>query len=363
MKQRLLDIVACPVCAQGLACSRLDVEDPVTGELLEGELCCGHGHSYPVINGIPRLLPPELLSETLRRYHPRHLDGYRGPAGGATAAAALKKETLRSFSYQWTVFSQMYEHWEANFRSYLEPLVNPSDFSGKLVLDAGCGFGRHAYYAAKYGAEVVAMDLSEAVEAARANTAHHPRVHVVQGDIYHPPLKAGFDLIYCIGVMQHLPDPQAGFRRLAGLLHEGGAFFVWVYGQRQGLYRLIDVMRVVSTRLPLRLLYWVTGALNAVSHVCFSLPYKALRRLPGSGRLAAAWPFTRYADLPYRVGHADWFDRLSVPSTVYFSKEEIEKWYADADMRETAVQSREGIGWRGWGRAAGGAKSAGTGAR
>ena len=63
----------------------------------------------------------------------------------------------------------MYPHWEENFRSYFEPLVKRDDFAGKLVLDAGCGFGRHAFYAAKFGAEVLAMDLSEAVEAAYEN--------------------------------------------------------------------------------------------------------------------------------------------------------------------------------------------------
>ena len=45
------------------------------------------------------------------------------------------------------------------------------------MLDAGCGTGRHAYFAASYGArEVVALDLSVAVDAARGKPARVRRV-------------------------------------------------------------------------------------------------------------------------------------------------------------------------------------------
>lgn len=349
MRYRLLEIAVCPQCRNVLACSRVDCEE--NGELAEGELTCAHGHWFPVIGGIPRLLPPALLAETLRAFYPEQYGQYRERLEEEfEEESELKKKTLQSFSFQWNTFSEMYGHWEANFKSYFEPLVQPDDFCGRQVLDAGCGFGRHAYYAGRYGAEVVAMDLSEAVVAAHRNTRDLPSVHVVQGDIYQPPFKATFDLVYCIGVIQHLPDPERGFRCLAELLAEGGALFTWVYGQRHGLYRLVDLMRRVTTRMPFGLLYGTAHGLNLMSFALFSLPYKILRRLPGGGPLARAWPFTRYADLPLRVGHADWFDRLSVPSTVYFTREEVEGWYQRAGLAEVAIQSREGIGWRALGR-------------
>ena len=139
---------------------------------------------------------------------------------------------------------------------------------------------------------------------------------------------------------------------LARFLREGGCQFVWVYGQRTGVYRLVDLMRVITTRIPMRPLYGITYLLNIVSFLAFSFPYKVLRRIPGGRALAAAWPFTRYADLPLRVGHADWFDRLSVPSTVYFSRSEVEEWYAEAGLADVEVSSRDAIGWRALGRLA-----------
>lgn len=351
MRYRLLDLVACPRCGGDLRCARVDLEDAEFGGVREGELGCAAGHRYPVIDGVPRLLPPELLGETLAHFHPEWYRRYRDSlAGEGTGEPALKKKTLRSFGFQWNAFSEMYAQWEANFRSYFEPLVRPEGFRGRLVLDAGCGFGRHAYYAAGYGAEVVAMDLSEAVAAAHRNTRALGGVHVVQGDIYRPPLKPVFEMIYCVGVIQHLPDPEQGFRSLARLLAVDGALFVWVYGRRRGVYRLVDLMRRATTRMSMGPLYRLAWGLNLLSFAAFSLPYRVLRRIPGGGPLARAWPFTRYADLPLRVGHADWFDRLSAPSTVYFERAEVEAWYRGAGLTAVEIQSREGIGWRALGR-------------
>ncbi len=129
----------------------------------------------------------------------------------------------------------MHPEFEAQFLDWVHPL-RPEFFRGKRVLDAGCGIGRHAYYAASYGAsEVVALDLSGAVETARRNLESFDNVDVVQGDLLRPPFRTaaqggGFDLVYSIGVLHHLPDPHAGFRKLVEYVRPGGTIAVWVYG-------------------------------------------------------------------------------------------------------------------------------------
>src|SRR3990172_2722911 len=108
----------------------------------------------------------------------------------------------------------MVEAFGEGFLTYIHPL-GPEFFPGKLVLDAGCGFGRHLYYAAEFGAEVVGVDFSAAVEAARANTAGCKGIHLVQADIYRLPFReASFDFAYSLGVLHHLPDPERGFQAL-----------------------------------------------------------------------------------------------------------------------------------------------------
>ena len=342
MRPRLLEIICCPICETSLVCAQAK-SDENADEIVEGELCCDNNHRFPIRSGVPRLLPPDLTTGAEGGLDTGKVPSFHGD--GPSDRNTILKKTMRSFGYQWNVFSEMYPHWESNTRSYFEPLVQDADFRDRLVLDAGCGFGRHAYYVAKRGGEVVAMDISEAVGAAYRNLQRFDKVHVIQADIYNPPLKPLFHMVYCIGVIQHLPEPGRGFRALSRLMRPGGRFFVWVYGKRVGIYRSIDLMRKISTRLPMRVLYPLTFVLNIASHVCFSWPYKILRSLPGCNKLAGRWPFTRYADLPLRAGQADWFDRLSVPSTVYFSKENVANWYDEAKLVGAEIVSRDGIGW------------------
>ena len=79
---------------------------------------------------------------------------------------AQQKNTAHSFGVQWEYFSfEMDGEWRNSFIEYIHPL-QPEDLTGRLVLDAGCGMGRHARQAALAGARVVAMDLGLNVEEA-----------------------------------------------------------------------------------------------------------------------------------------------------------------------------------------------------
>src|SRR5262249_37189217 len=146
--------------------------------------------------------------------------------------------------------------WERNFLEYLGP-HRPEFFQGKRVLDAGCGSGRHAHHAARYGAEVWAIDLAPAVDTARRNTAGQGNVHVVQADLYRPPFAPeSFDFIYSLGVLPHLPDPEAGFRTLLRYLKPGGEIQIYLYWEpedqplKKALLRATSAVRQVTTRLP-----------------------------------------------------------------------------------------------------------------
>jgi uncharacterized protein YbaR (Trm112 family) len=58
MKEKLMDIIACPLCKGPL---KLSVEEQSGGEIVRGVLYCGNCDiSYPIEDGIPNLLPPEL---------------------------------------------------------------------------------------------------------------------------------------------------------------------------------------------------------------------------------------------------------------------------------------------------------------
>jgi SAM-dependent methyltransferase len=199
------------------------------------------------------------------------------------------------------------------FRWSVAP-IEPTFFRGKVGLDAGCGFGRSLYYAASYGADTIGMDLSEAVEAARENTRPLAGAHVIQADIFAPPIRPRvLDFVYSIGVLQHLPDPRAGFLTLTRLLAPGAPAFVWVYPRGRGRQiALWTLMRVISTRLPLRGISAGALALALGQWALWIAPYRLLHRHRPTRGLARRLPFTLYAKYPFRVLHADWVAFLPI---------------------------------------------------
>ena len=56
MRKDLLDILACPMCKGPLL---LQSQKEEAGEVVSGTLGCGQcGNQYPIVDAIPRLLPP-----------------------------------------------------------------------------------------------------------------------------------------------------------------------------------------------------------------------------------------------------------------------------------------------------------------
>lgn len=62
MKESLLDIICCPLDKHDLD---LESEERDDTEILEGRLVCTEcGEVYPIEDGIPNLLPPDMREET-----------------------------------------------------------------------------------------------------------------------------------------------------------------------------------------------------------------------------------------------------------------------------------------------------------
>ncbi len=58
MRTELLDILICPLCKGEL---ELQVEEERDGEIVRGRLICqACGERYPIEDGIPNMLPPDL---------------------------------------------------------------------------------------------------------------------------------------------------------------------------------------------------------------------------------------------------------------------------------------------------------------
>ncbi len=335
MNPRLLQWLCCPGCGGELSLAEPSDRAPE----LEGALRCRCGASYEVRGGIPRFLG---------------IDHGAPPGMAPSRFLRAQRMTQKSFGKQWQYFSAMHPVFREDLFRYVG--LDRAFFDGKLGLDAGCGFGRHAYHASRLGAEMIAVDFSEAIESASRNLQGLSNVHMAQANLYRLPFRPGtFDFIYSLGVLHHLPDPESGFRALVPLLKPGGTIIIWVYSNtRRWINRILEAVRCVTTRLPAPAVRVVSLAAGLVDYGGFVMPYKALRAIPRLGPQVErlAWKrVTLYSRYPFTVTWADWFDRLAAPHRAYYDGPALHQWLAQMRLTNIHVTPTEAYGWRAHGQA------------
>lgn len=313
MKTRLLDILCCPGCGGKLIPEPL----PMSEEVVEGRLTCNRCRQvFPLIAGVPRFVPGENYAD--------------------------------NFGLQWQLFSttQLDSHSGTNIsrdRLWQSTGWDWTRMEGKRILDVGCGAGRFAEVAAHSGAEVVILDFSIAVDAAASNLADFQNVDAVQASAMAPPfVPQSFDYIYCLGVLQHTPDPEGAFTSLLPLLKPGGGIAVDVYPR---LWRNVlwskYWLRPITKRLPDRTLLKLVRK-TAPSMLRLS---RSVVRTPRVGRfLRYAVPVANY-DGVYELTEAqfqewavlDTFDMLAPAHDHPQSEQALWRWFRTAGLEDIEV--------------------------
>jgi SAM-dependent methyltransferase len=319
----LEQLLRCPLCGQAI-------------EVGAASATCG-AHTFPVEQGIARLLPPDLM---------RVREGHR--------ERGVRARTYESFGFEWQRFSQLRPDYQQNFDWYREPLGDVS-LAGRRVLDAGCGMGRHTHHFLAAGASVVAVDASPAVDVAARNNPNAPALFV-QADILHLPVQAeAFDVVSCLGVLHHIEDTRGALARLVGAARAGGWILVYLYHDpsetsrwRGILLSLVTLARRVTTRMPMEPLRVLTWILAAALFLTYILPARLLGLLPGLGARLRRLPLGQYLDYPFGVLWNDQFDRFSAPLEKRYRKAEVEALLQAAGLE--AIRILGGYGWRAAGR-------------
>jgi len=286
--------------------------------------CAGCAESYPVLNEVPRFVPPKNYAD--------------------------------SFGFQWNNFekTQVDSSLQTNrskTRFLQETSWDSELLNNKLVMDAGCGAGRFSEIALGLGCRLIAVDFSSAVDTAQRNLKSDKKL-VIQADLSELPIQGNsMDYIYCIGVLQHTKDPENIVKELLRCLKFGGELTLTFYEDSSWHVKLYSkyLVRPITRRIPPKLLLEILVKTSVIwfplSSWLFKLPQ------PISRIFRFLIPIANYVEYEYKSKQdalneavLDTFDMLSPAYDRPIKKSTILKWIASSgiEMIQIAHQPRFG---------------------
>ncbi len=265
------------------------------------------------------------------------------------------RATADAFATSWNSLSVGSIYTYDQFSDWLAPLTK-RDIQGQDVLELGCGNGSLMCHSLDWQPKhLCGIDLGGAVHSARANLKQTAYTNwtVEQTDLV-TYQSEGFDLVYCIGVLHHLKDPEAGFRAVVANARSGGRFHCWVYAKEGNgvVILLVEPIRKIASKLPWRInKYLVAGPLALFFFFYAKIlakadPHKVFSRFP-------MYCYCRWiAKRGFSFFHHVVFDQLVTPQTEYLERSTIENWLKDSriDPSSTYILMRNGNSWKFGGR-------------
>lgn len=284
-----------------------------SGDVVHEGVLLGGERSYPIIRGVPRF-----------------------------AGFASEERSVRSFAYQWAKWSRVQFESEnaggpmaGHTTRMWERItaIRTDDLGGALIGDFGCGPGRFIEVVRWKRGRVIALDVSNAVDAARQNFADDPGVLICQADLLRPPLKEDcLDGAFSIGVLHHTPDPARALEEIVRTVRPGGWVAISVYG-RGGYY---DRPMVRFWRRLFQLLWPVLGHRPALAYAYLAVGVvRPLARLPVVGlALRTAFPVVALADARWSL--LDTFDSVTPVYQSTHTSQEVHQWFRQSGLGEIA---------------------------
>lgn len=189
-------------------------------------LRCAMGHDFPVRQSIPRFVQGPTYADAFGAQWLAHRRTQLDSATGTTISAERLARCLGA------------ELWHR--------------LQGLQVLEVGCGAGRFTELLLERGASVTSVDLSSAVDANAENCPVSTHHRVAQADVRYLPFRAfQFDVVLCLGVVQHTPSPEATIELLYRSVRSGGWLVFDHYIRRwHSRLRASTLLRLYARRLP-----------------------------------------------------------------------------------------------------------------
>jgi SAM-dependent methyltransferase/uncharacterized protein YbaR (Trm112 family) len=217
---------------------------PLSGSA--SQLVCAGGHAYPVVDGVPVMLRPDVRSTivladaSLQRAQGTGADA-RAPElfleslgisddekRGVLELAASPGKIDPVVAYLVAATNGlMYKHLIGTLDDYPIPELTLPDGNGRRFLDVGCSWGRWSIAAQRRGYQVLGIDPSlGAVMAARrvARQLEIPNRYIVGDARFLPLPDHAVDVVYSYSVLQHFSpeDADSSIAEMGRVLTPGG---------------------------------------------------------------------------------------------------------------------------------------------
>jgi SAM-dependent methyltransferase len=260
--------------------------------------------------------------------------------------------TANAFANSWNNLPRQPIYSPEQHADWLAPLT-AKDVEGKEVLELGCGNGSLLYYTGTWGPRtLVGVDLGDSVRSAEAIMAQgrFKDWSIIQEDL--TEFSAGpFDVVYCIGVLHHLKEPERGLDAVLRNVKPGGLFHCWVYAKEGNrvVRSLVEPLRHIVSRWPWPLVKYGVATPLAVPFFLYAKVASCLKGIPGAHRLPLLPYCLWVAQREFAFFRHVAFDQLVTPQTTFFDRKTVEGWLASRPQVEpgsTYILLRNGNSWK-----------------
>ena len=239
---------------------------------------------------------------------------------------------------QWTLFQD-------NERFLFEEWIAPatlSDFSGKTVLECGCGGGQHTSFVAPLAASVTAVDLNT-TDIARERNRQYTNIRFVEADIANMDLQEQYDLAFCVGVIHHTDDPDRTFDNIYKHCKPGGKVIIWTYSaEGNELVRwFVEPARKLFFRwMPHSVLVFASKLLT----LFMLAPVYTIYLLPFMSFLPYYEYFQNFRKLSFNRNVLNVYDKLNAPQVKFTTLEKARQWFNTSRFIEKTISIRHYAG-------------------
>lgn len=263
---------------------------------------------------------PERYTECVRS----RLDSHTSHV--ATGRQGVAREVQYSFGREWEEYDEILPEHRKEFGQYFD-LIEAGSLRDSHVCDLGCGNGRWSYFLKDLCKEIILVDFSDAIFVARRNLASSSNCLFFMGDLQSLPFKKDFcELVFCLGVLHHLPVPC--IEAVRGLQHCAPRLLIFLYysyENRPAYFRFLLHLVTFSRRVLCRIQH--AGFRTYCSRLMTLVLYKPLILL---GYMLRPLQLSRYVPL-YEFYHdksvrrieQDVYDRFFTPIEQRVSRKDI----------------------------------------